>query len=121
LCAPWQGRRRSQTAATARDSGFASRKDSLHSRHAAVERDFWGGGGAGHFAGGVRLGFTVRHWLKSSLYAPDARLFKGDGKLKPSAALLIGFLNFCRVHSAHGQPPTQALESQTTLEQLKNC
>jgi hypothetical protein len=28
--------------------------------------------------------------------------------LKHSTALLIGFFNFCRVHSAHGKTPAQA-------------
>lgn len=53
------------------------------------------------FAGGVRLGFTVRHWQKSSLYAPDARLFKGDGKPETFRGFTvpIGFFNFCLVHS----------------------
>ena len=49
LGAPWQDWRRSWTPLQQRDSGFASRKDKLHSRHAAVERSFLDGGGAGHF------------------------------------------------------------------------
>ena len=40
--------------------------------------------------------------------------------LKHSAALLIGFFNFCRVHLAHGITPRRRRESRTIHGRLKN-